>query len=300
MKVFAHDTRDAFLVLLGLLQPMVMAYATLSFGRQAPLLTIGLAVLLVFWICTNYQCIAHNFIHTPFFSARWLNHVFSAVNTLGLGVPQSLYRFHHLHHHKYNNDALDPATGTTLDQSSTYRYSRMPPAEEGILTYSLLGFFRSNFGFVVQGARRQGRLGPAIAEATVLIAMMVTLAILNPRGFLFFYLPVWYLGQCGALAENYLEHHGARPGDRVTDSVSCYAPLYNLIWFNNGYHQEHHYRPQTHWTKIPAVRPELPPNSERRVTPWAHWFNFDPIVRRFSKTREGEQRGSGPSMPASA
>jgi fatty acid desaturase len=130
--------------------------------------------------------------------------------------------------------------------------------------------------------------------------MMGGLAVLNPRGFFLFYVPLWYLGQCGALAENYLEHHGARPGNRVTDSVSCYSWFYNLIWFNNGYHQEHHYRPQIHWTKIPAVRAQLPPDSERRVTPFAHWFNFDPIVQRFLKARHGERQGPGPGMAASA
>ena len=106
------------------------------------------------------------------------------------------------------------------------------------------------------------------------------MGVLNPRGLLLFYLPVWYFGNAAAQAENYLEHYGAIPGNRKTDSVSSYGRLYNLIWFNNGYHQEHHYRPQTHWTRVPEVRELLPPESERRVVRGAHWFNFG--VRRES------------------
>ena len=32
--------------------------------------------------------------------------------------------------------------------------------------------------------------------------------------------------------------------------VSSYAKWYNIIWFNNGYHAEHHYRPKLHWTRM--------------------------------------------------
>jgi hypothetical protein len=39
--------------------------------------------------------------------------------------------------------------------------------------------------------------------------------------------------------------------------VSTYHRLYNLIWFNNGYHAEHHYRPRTHWTKMRALHAQI-------------------------------------------
>lgn len=64
------------------------------------------------------------------------------------------------------------------------------------------------------------------------------------------------------------------PGDRRTDSVSSYGWFYNLIWFNNGYHQEHHYRPQTHWTRVKALRANMLPDEQRRVVRGAHWFNL--------------------------
>jgi fatty acid desaturase len=208
-----------------------------------------------------------------------LNVAFGIFNSLLIGGPQTLYRLHHLHHHKFNNDAIDLATGTTRDLTSTWRHSASPAREENFLTYALLGYFRSDFGYLLREAKRRRWLGRVIAETAAIVALLACFAVLNPRGLVWFYLPVWYVGNVAAQAENYLEHRGAMPGNRKTDSVSSYGMLYNLVWFNNGYHQEHHYRPQVHWTRIPEVKDLLPPESERRVVRGAHWFNFSPVER---------------------
>ena len=39
--------------------------------------------------------------------------------------------------------------------------------------------------------------------------------------------------------------------------VSSYHRLYNWLWFNNGYHAEHHYRPRVHWTEMKALHDQL-------------------------------------------
>jgi fatty acid desaturase len=274
--LFAHSRLDALLVLLALAQFAILLYGVLSVGSVAWGTSLILGLASVFLTCTNFQCVAHNFIHNPFFRSRRLNFAFSLFNSLLIGGPQSLYRIHHLHHHKYNNDAPNPGTGTTRDLTSTWRYSPWPWREESFWSYALLGYFRSDFGFLLREVRRKGLLRWAIWESAALFALLIAMGLMNPRGLLIFYLPVWYLGNVAAQAENYLEHYGAIPGNRKTDSVSSYGRLYNLIWFNNGYHQEHHYRPQVHWTRIPGVKGLLPPESERRVVRGAHWFNFAP------------------------
>jgi fatty acid desaturase len=71
---------------------------------------------------------------------------------------------------------------------------------------------------------------------------------------LFVYLPAFYLSLALINVQNYYEHYGAAPGNRLTDSVSYYGRVYNLLTFNDGYHQEHHLRPQSHWAKMPEVR----------------------------------------------
>ncbi len=275
-RFFAHSRLDGLLVLAACVQFAVLLAGVLTFGSAPWGVSLLLGLASVFLTCTNYQCVAHNFIHNPFFASARLNRAFSVFNSLLLGGPQTLYRFHHLHHHRYNNDAPDPRTGTTKDMSSTWRYGEYPWREEGILTYSLFGYFRSDFRRLVEEAKRRGREGAVREEAEALVLMLAVFAVLNPLGLAAFYLPVWLLGNMAAVAENYLEHYGALPGDRRTDSVSSYGRLYNLVWFNNGYHQEHHYRPQVHWTRLPEITPLLPPPSQRRVVRWAHWFNFAP------------------------
>ena len=275
-KLFAHSRLDGLLALLALVQLGALLYGTLSFGAISWTRSLVVGLCSVFLMCTNFQCVAHNFIHNPFFRSRRLNSAFSVFNSLLLGGPQTLYRFHHLHHHKYNNDAPDPETGTTKDMSSTWRHSRRPEHEENVLPYALLGHFRSDFGYLLREARKRQVLHRVIWETLAVLALIGAFGILNPMGLACFYLPVWYLGNVAAQAENYLEHYRALPGNRMTDSVSSYGMLYNLIWFNNGYHQEHHFRPQVHWTRVPEVKELLPPESQRRVVRGAHWFNFGP------------------------
>lgn len=279
--LFAHSAWDALLVLLALLEVglLVLGVAALEplVARLGPWpaagVLAGLGLVGVFLNCTNFQCVSHNFLHNPFFTWRPLNRTFGVVNTLGLGVPQCLYRVHHLDHHRHGNDRVDPASGTTRDRSSTWRFGR-DGREEPVWRYALLGPFRTEFGFLYAGARRRDGALQVAAESLALLLFVGGLGLLSWRGLLLFWLPVWYLGEVAAFAENWLEHRGATPGSRLTDSVSCYGRLYNLVWFNNGYHQEHHWRPQVHWTGVPALRAQMLPESQRRVVRLAHWINW--------------------------
>lgn len=279
MKVFAHSAKDTYLIMMSIVQIALTVLGALSLGHIPLWATLLLGAACVYLHCTNYQCTAHNFLHNPFFASKFLNQVFSLINSLGIGLSQALYRCHHMHHHKYNNDDIDPKTGTTLDQTSTYRFSKVPGKEENVFLYTFGSFFRQDTGFLIGEARRHRVMGVVIFETLVVLAYWAALGFLSWRGFVFFALPVWYLGQSAAYWENYMEHHGAIPGNRMTDSVSCYSPFYNFVWFNNGYHQEHHYRPQVHWTQIHTLRDKLPPETERRVVRGAHWFNFNPPQR---------------------
>lgn len=271
--MFAYSWKDVWLVLLTVANLALVVLGLYWFDRVSWPLMVALGAVLVFLNCTNYQCVAHNFLHNPFFKWDWLNNVFSVVNSLALGLPQTLYKYHHLNHHQFNNDVPEPPA-TTQDRSSTFRHARTPGKEEHILLYSLLGPFRTNLHALYVTAHSKNRTTIVWIESAAMLSFSATLAALNPWYFLEFIVPVWFLGQAAALAENYLEHHYAIPGDRLTDSVSCYGRLYNFIWFNNGYHQEHHYRPTVHWTKVPELRRDMLPDNERRVVRWAHWFNF--------------------------
>lgn len=272
--LFRHSRRDFILVAIALLHTVGMVVTMLWFAQASlPLLgLIGLTFIAL--CCTNYQCVAHNFIHNPFFRREWLNHSFAIINSIALGMPQTLYRFHHLNHHKYNSDYRDEKTGKTKDYSSLYRLSEKADCAENIWTYSLLGPFRIDFGILYGIAIERGLAWLVLAETLALGVFYGALIYWNWQSFLVFFVPVLFLGQVAALAENYLEHKGADPKSRLTDSVSCYGSFYNFIWFNNGYHQEHHYRPYVHWTRIQELKANMLPETERRVVRVAHLSNL--------------------------
>ena len=108
-------------------------------------------------------------------------------------------------------------------------------------------------------------------ERIVLMLFISCLALWNGKLVVGYLIPSLVGGQIFALWENYCEHHRANPYDRFRDSVSCYDSFYNWLWFNNGYHQEHHLRPQLHWTLIPVVKDELP--SDRVIVRSHHLTN---------------------------
>ncbi len=220
--------------------------------------------------CWNMQSISHNFIHNPFFTNPWLNRAYSVLLTLDIGVPHVLYHHYHMNHHFGDNDAKGP-NGTTKDWSSIYRYGK-GTAPEGFLKYILVSFFRVEVGPVLRVVARHGRaevLQTAV-ESAVLAAFWAVLVLVNWKYFVYFYLPSYYLGWVISYAEGYLEHYGAQPGNPYANSVSSYNRLYNLLWFNNGYHQEHHWDPKTHWTRMRdlhrQIRTQLVHNRTRTLT----------------------------------
>src|SRR5206468_2818452 len=57
------------------------------------------AFLVVVGMWWGANTIAHNFIHRPFFSVRWMNRSFSFYLSLIVAIPQTLCRSRHLAHH---------------------------------------------------------------------------------------------------------------------------------------------------------------------------------------------------------
>jgi fatty acid desaturase len=273
-RLFAHSRWDAAMVGIALLEIAAVTFGTLGWRALPAAASLLLGAFCVVLNCMNYQCIAHSFIHHPYFSSRLLNRFYSVVSSIALLAPQTLYRAHHLDHHRFNNDRPDPKTGRTRDGSSTYRYSRRLGREEHVWSYALVGPLRVDYLHLYRLARKRGDAFLTWTESAVLVAYVAALGAVDVQGLLFFFLPVWYLGQAVALVHNYAEHHGAVPGNRLTDSVSCYGRLYNKLWFNEGYHQEHHFRPHVHWTQLPRLRAQMLPEAQRRVVRHFHWMNL--------------------------
>jgi fatty acid desaturase len=263
---FRYSPYDAIPALCGVGQVAFLVWTFLAFPGL-PLWATALSFLVVAMAyCWNLQCISHNFIHNPFFRSAWLNRLYGLLETTAIGMPHQLYHHYHLNHHAGDNDAKDPDS-TTRDWSSIYRYSK-DDGPEPFWRYCLFSFFRVEVGPVLRVAIRHGRghVLQVIAESIVLAAFWVLLLAVNWRYFAFFYLPSYFLGWVISFAEGYLEHYGAQPGNPFANSVSSYNWTYNLLWFNNGYHQEHHWDPKRHWTRMRELREEVRPQLEANRT----------------------------------
>jgi fatty acid desaturase len=215
----------------------------------------------------NLQSISHNFIHNPFFTNKWLNYAYSVVETLVIGVPQVLYHHYHMNHHWGDNDAKD-AAGNTRDWSSIYRHSG-DDQPEPFWRYVLFSVFRVEIMPVLRVAVRQRQLRQVIVEGVALGGFWLLMGLVNWHYLVFFYFPSYYIGWILSYAEGYLEHYGCQPGNPYANSVSSYNRLYNLLWFNNGYHHEHHWDPKAHWTEMATlhtqIKPELDANHTRTL-----------------------------------
>lgn len=259
MRAFRYSPFDCLPVLSGVGILALMVVTFVWFGSLPVWFLIGAFLAVTLSYSWNLQCISHNFVHNPYFSNPWLNRAFSVVETLTIGVPQVLYHHYHMNHHFGDNDAMG-ADGTTRDWSSTFRYGK-DGKPEAFWKYCLLSFFRVEAMPVVRKAMAHGRehMIQLVVECVVLGAFWLTMLLCDWRYLVLFYLPSYYVGWVISYAEGYLEHYDCQPGNHFANSVSSYNKLYNFLWFNNGYHQEHHWDPKVHWTRMPQLHEEIRP-----------------------------------------
>lgn len=213
----------------------------LSFNQNASIFCIE---LLLYYF--NPIVITHNFLHTPFFKSEFLNRAFCNLNSMNLGIPQILYKYHHLNHHRHNNSLDDP--------SSTYLFGKNNQQENWI-TYCAFSLFRDGTqkAWAQTLQKKEGHL--LANEMIAVVIFWMLLLFINWKFFLIVYAPLFYAGWFMAHMENYFEHFKAKtPSDRFGNAVSFYPRWYNILMFNEGYHQEHHISPQEHWTKRPEGR----------------------------------------------
>ena len=263
---------DFILVMIAFIQGcslLLWARSFEDFSFFINALIFGIELFLFYY---NPIVITHNFLHVPFFKSSFLNRLFSTFNSMNLGLPQILYKYHHLNHHRHNNSLEDP--------SSTYLFGKNEKQESWI-TYSAFSLLRDGTrqAWLQTLKKKEGNL--LLSEIIAVIVFWGLLAYINWKFFLFLYLPLFYCGWFLAHLENYFEHFKARsPSDRYGNAVSFYPNWYNFLMFNEGYHQEHHISPQEHWSNRPQTKMKY---IEQMKRAGAYEAKYPPLLGMFEK-----------------
>src|SRR5262249_50082861 len=123
------------------------------------------------------------------------------------------------------------------------------------------------------GTAWQPRLTAGLAtEVTLVLGVWALLLVEWPGFFLTAYLPGYLVGLGLCWLQGHYEHHRG--------TVSHHGRLYNLLFFNDGYHAEHHERPGLHWTRLPGtVRADVPESPWPAVLRWLDWFSLTGLER---------------------
>ena len=93
--------------------------------------------------------------------------------------------------------------------------------------------------------------------------MWVSLAIAVPDWFVWAYLPGWAMGLGLCFLQGHYEH--------ARGTTSHYGRLYNFLFFNDGYHVEHHRNPASTWTEL--RQSALPGARQSRWPPVLRWLD---------------------------
>jgi len=291
-RLFAHTRWDILPASAGLFH---LAYFIGLFFLypHAPLwVMLVLGFLYSLMVNANINGVGHNFIHNPFFRSTILNRLFGITQSVACCFSQTMYDAVHMQHHKGNSDRQDE-TGDTIDWLSIYRHGHDGEAENP-WRYVFLGFFRDDVGAIRRELRKRGN-GDVFWGNVELAAFAVTLLTMfffNWRYVIFYFVPFWYLGHCFSYLNGYYRHYGANPDKPIAWGVSSYGKIYNWLFFYNGYHAEHHFRPKVHWTKMEAFRESIADIQKAegvRTIKRAHMLGFlDPnLPKRGQRASEG-------------
>ncbi len=135
-------------------------------------------------------------------------------------------------------------------------------------------------------------------ETCIIAALWLSLCALSPRFFLMTYLPGFALGLMLCSLQGAFEH--------LRGTTSHYSRWYNYLFFNDGFHVEHHAKPGEHWTHLPRLK-----QSKARSSRWpavlrwlelGHLNYLEGLALRFSWLRwfvlRSHEKAFGKLLPA--
>jgi fatty acid desaturase len=111
-----------------------------------------------------------------------------------------------------------------------------------------------------------------ISQVALVLSLWTAIAVLNTQFWIFVYLPGYLAGLGLCALHGYYEH--------ARGATSHYGALYNTLFFNDGFHAEHHANPDLHWTRL---RERREPGASVSAWPapfrWLEMFSLESLKR---------------------
>ena len=129
------------------------------------------------------------------------------------------------------------------------------------------------------GISRHLRVSRALViEVALVLSLWAVMAVVAPWFFVLVYLPGYIAGLGLCALHGFYEH--------ARGTTSHYGKLYNILFFNDGYHAEHHANPGLHWTQLPGSH-DLDGSASAWPAPlrWMEAFGLEALERVVMKSR---------------
>jgi fatty acid desaturase len=201
------------------------------------------------WLCA---VIAHNTVHTPVFTKRWMNKVFQIWVSCSYGFPISDYiPGHNLSHHRFMQLREDVMRTSKVN----FRWNLlnllffMPAVTPGILRGN--GLYKKLMGERARAWRRQ-----LLLEAVVVWTIKAAAIAIDWRKALLYVIVPHLFANFGIVVINFFQHDGCDENHPVNHSRNFTGRFLNYVALNNGYHGVHHDVPGMHWSLAPQAHAE--------------------------------------------
>ena len=275
MKIFRDTNQDILLILVSVMCLITPIFLSFYLNILNVYIIFLISVLQVMLLNVHLNTTMHYHIHRPIFINLKLNKIFEYFFSVPAFVGFEEYRYIHTQHHIYSNDRYN--NGKIGDPVSTFRFGKNGQ-EENLWSYIFKTPLRNYFDAKELCFESTDVDWKKIKNQNYIkILFLILLTIINYK-FALLYLLIVYVSWLMNAALSYCEHYNVTDWkNKAKNSTSCYNKYYNSLFFNSGYHQEHHFAPGLHWKKLPELKSKLP--SDRNITTYTLFHN-NPYYKR--------------------
>lgn len=204
-------------------------------------------------MAVSVSVMAHNHNHVRMWRSNTLNALTDFWLTAFYGFPVFAWiPTHNQNHHRFNNRPGDYTATWRLTEANHLLTLLTYPTVSGYFQQRpIRTFLKKNW------RENRKRFAHCIAQIVLLLAFIgVALWIDWRKALLYVVLPQQF-SMFVVLVFNYLQHVHADEESEWNHSRNFTSPLLNLFLFNNGFHTVHHWRPATHWSRVPKLHRQM-------------------------------------------